>query len=76
MQVLQKRVGITATMLSAMKGVKMTGLTPTIEKYIQGLRLGEIKVAAKFRKCLVAFIALGKNPSSLLSASPFELQSR
>lgn len=61
MQFLQKRVGITATMLSAMKGVKMTGLTPILGKYIQGLRVGEIEIAAKFRRCLVGFVGLGRN---------------
>jgi hypothetical protein len=62
MQVLQKRVGITSTMLSAMKGVKMTGLTPKLGELIQDLRLGELKTAKKFRKCFTAFLVLGMPP--------------
>ena len=67
MKVLQKRVGITSTMLSAMKGVKMTGLTPKLGKLIQGLRMGELKTARKYRHCFTALIILGTPPYFLSS---------
>ena len=59
MQVLQKRVGVTSTMLSAMKGIKMTGLTPKLGELIQSLRLSELNTARNFRKCFTAFLVLG-----------------
>jgi ATP-binding cassette subfamily C (CFTR/MRP) protein 1 len=60
MKELQKRVGITATMLSGIKGIKLTGLTKRVSKIIQALRLAEIDSAARYRQCIVFFIALGK----------------
>lgn len=52
MKVLQKRVGVTSTMLSSMKGVKMSGLTIKLTTMIQGLRIDEVKSAGKFRTVL------------------------
>lgn len=60
MEALQKRIGITSSMLQSMKGVKMMGLTEELRKLIQGLRLQEIKSAIKFRECRLYFIALGE----------------
>jgi ATP-binding cassette subfamily C (CFTR/MRP) protein 1 len=59
MEALQKRVSITSTMLTAMKGVKMMGLTPKLGVLIQGLRLREINIASKYRQCLICFLTLG-----------------
>ncbi|KAI9647609.1 hypothetical protein NHQ30_003994 [Ciborinia camelliae] len=58
MTVLQKRVGITAEMLSAMRGIKLAGLTEKLRNVIQRLRLDEIDSAGKYRQCLVWLIAL------------------
>ncbi|KAF4618396.1 hypothetical protein G7Y89_g14908 [Cudoniella acicularis] len=38
MEALQKRVGITSVMLSAMKGIKIMGMSPNLSKLVQSLR--------------------------------------
>ncbi|KAF5703872.1 Canalicular multispecific organic anion transporter 2 [Fusarium mundagurra] len=57
-EAVQKRVGETSSMLNQMKGIKMMGLTDFFLKMIQGLRVKELKVSAKFRWLLVYFNAL------------------
>jgi ATP-binding cassette, subfamily C (CFTR/MRP), member 1 len=52
----------TASMLSSMKGIKMSGLTQTLSTVIQNLRVEEIKFASKFRTLQIALITLGKYP--------------
>lgn len=59
-EAVQKRVGETSSMLNQMKGIKMMGLTDFFLKMVQGLRVHELKVSAKFRWLLVYFNALGK----------------
>ncbi|KAF5617327.1 major facilitator family transporter [Fusarium sp. NRRL 25303] len=54
----QKRVGETSSMLNQMKGIKMMGLTDFFLKMVQGLRVKELKVSAKFRWLLVYFNTL------------------
>lgn len=56
----QKRVGETSSMLDQIKGIKMMGLTDFFRQTVQGLRVKELKVSAKFRWLLVHFVALGK----------------
>ncbi|KAH8589323.1 P-loop containing nucleoside triphosphate hydrolase protein [Bisporella sp. PMI_857] len=67
MKALQKRVGITSTMLSSMKGVKMAGLTDKLASIIQTLRLDEITSASRFRwvvfySVVIAFAPLHISP--------------
>ncbi|KAL3426779.1 hypothetical protein PVAG01_00288 [Phlyctema vagabunda] len=50
---IQRRVGITSTMLGNMKGVKMSGLTPKLSILIQNLRLAELKDMAAFRMIII-----------------------
>ncbi|RKK32611.1 hypothetical protein BFJ67_g14663, partial [Fusarium oxysporum f. sp. cepae] len=57
-EAVQKRVGETSSMLNQMKGIKMMGLTDFFRKMVQGLRVKELKVSAKFRWLLVYFNAL------------------
>ncbi|EXK87248.1 hypothetical protein FOQG_09090 [Fusarium oxysporum f. sp. raphani 54005] len=57
-EAVQKRVGETSSMLNQMKGIKMMGLTDFFRKMVQGLRVKELKVSAKFRWLLVYFTAL------------------
>ncbi|KAF5538149.1 Canalicular multispecific organic anion transporter 2 [Fusarium phyllophilum] len=57
-EAVQKRVGETSSMLNQMKGIKMMGLTDFFLKMVQGLRVKELKVSAKFRWLLVYFNAL------------------
>ncbi|PNP85151.1 hypothetical protein FNYG_01380 [Fusarium nygamai] len=57
-EAVQKRVGETSNMLNQMKGIKMMGLTDFFLKMVQGLRVKELKVSARFRWLLVYFNAL------------------
>lgn len=45
--------GITSTMLSSMKGVKMSALTAKLSGLIQGLRIAELAAGNSFRKLMV-----------------------
>ncbi|RKL41261.1 hypothetical protein BFJ72_g5688 [Fusarium proliferatum] len=64
-EAVQKRVGETSSMLNQMKGIKMMGLTDFFLKMVQGLRVHELKVSAKFRWLLVYFNALAMISSQL-----------
>ncbi|KAF4954480.1 hypothetical protein FGADI_5259 [Fusarium gaditjirri] len=57
-EAVQKRVGETSSMLNQIKGIKMMGLTDFFRNMVQGLRVKELKVSAKFRWLLVYFNAL------------------
>jgi hypothetical protein len=50
---IEKRIAATTTMLSSMKGVKMSGLTETMSKNVHGLRMEELRISRKFRKLLI-----------------------
>ncbi|KAH8602264.1 P-loop containing nucleoside triphosphate hydrolase protein [Bisporella sp. PMI_857] len=50
---IEKRITATTTMLSSMKGVKMGGLTATLTKSIQDLRVQELDISKRFRKLLI-----------------------
>jgi len=53
LEAIEKRITATTAMLSAMKGVKMCGLTETLSKTIQELRVDEMRISKKFRKLLI-----------------------
>jgi len=53
LEAIEKRITATTAMLSAMKGVKMCGLTTTLSKTIQELRVDEMRISKKFRKLLI-----------------------
>jgi ATP-binding cassette, subfamily C (CFTR/MRP), member 1 len=61
MQAIQKRVGITADVIAAMKGVKVAGLSVKVDKQIQGLRNFELERSIQFRKLQVSTQILGKS---------------
>jgi ATP-binding cassette, subfamily C (CFTR/MRP), member 1 len=61
MQAIQKRVGITADIIGAMKGVKAAGLSVDVDKQIQGLRNFELERSVQFRKLQVTTQLLGKS---------------
>ncbi|KAM0558381.1 hypothetical protein ACHAPJ_005075 [Fusarium lateritium] len=54
----QKRVGETSNMLTQIKGIKMMGLTEFFRQMVQGLRVKELKISARFRWLLVHFNTL------------------
>lgn len=58
LEAIQKRVGVTASMLGAMKSVKMLGLARNLSVIIQELRTEEIKSSRKFRELLILVVSL------------------
>lgn len=55
----QKRVGLAATVIASMKNLKLSGLTTTIEDFVQGLRLQELSAASRFRIVLMTAALMG-----------------
>ncbi|KAF6805035.1 hypothetical protein CMUS01_14711 [Colletotrichum musicola] len=53
----QKRLALTASMLTSMKSLKMLGVTPHTESMVQELRLQELEMARKVRWMMVAYNA-------------------
>ncbi|KAH8728019.1 putative ABC multidrug transporter [Phaeosphaeriaceae sp. PMI808] len=49
----QKRVGLTATVIASMKSLKISGLTAPISSFVQSLRVQELAAGARFRKIFI-----------------------
>ncbi|GKT64923.1 ABC multidrug transporter [Colletotrichum tofieldiae] len=65
MQAIQKRVGLTTEIIGSVKGVKMSGLSATVQDQIQGLREFEIDESKRFRRMqfvniIIAFAIIQK----------------
>lgn len=63
----QKRVGLTATVIANMKNLKISGLAGAIGDFVQNLRVEELAAGARFRKigiiaALFGFIPLMVSP--------------
>jgi len=55
----QKRIALTTSALSSVKGMKMLGFTRDTDTLIQGLRAQELEMAKKVRWMMVAYNASG-----------------
>ncbi len=55
---IEKRVSATASMLGAMQGIRMSGLTPHLSELIGKLREEEIESSRAFRILLVKIVSL------------------
>jgi ATP-binding cassette subfamily C (CFTR/MRP) protein 1 len=55
----QRRIGVTSTILRSMKSVKLAGLAVSMGDLIQAERVRELKRALKFRWVLVLTNAVG-----------------
>jgi ATP-binding cassette subfamily C (CFTR/MRP) protein 1 len=62
MSKIQKRVGLTSTVITNMKNLRISGLTAPVEEAIQDLRLDELKTGSKFRMVQVAAASLASVP--------------
>jgi ATP-binding cassette subfamily C (CFTR/MRP) protein 1 len=62
LEAIERRIAATTSMLSAMKGVKMCGLTEVLSKTLQDLRVDELRISKKFRKLLIWNMAFSKLP--------------
>ena len=57
---IQKRIGITSSMLGSMKGIKMAGLTDRLSLMTQGLRVEEVSSAGPFRMLIALLSSIGR----------------
>ncbi|KAG9504746.1 hypothetical protein J7337_004722 [Fusarium musae] len=67
----QKRVGLTATVISGMKNLKLSGLASTVSSFVQKLRVEELAAGARFRKIFIVAAMLGFTP--MLISPPLTL---
>ena len=71
MEKIQKRVGLTANVISNMKHLKISGLARPVENLIQAMRVDELKAASRFRTVYVIAITLGFLPIALCPVMTF-----
>jgi len=79
LEAIEKRITATTAMLSSMKGVKMCGLTETLTKTIQDLRVEELTISKRFRKLLIwnmAFTYLTPVVAPILTFAVFSVLAR
>ncbi|KAK4233348.1 putative ABC multidrug transporter [Achaetomium macrosporum] len=50
----QKRVGLTSTVIAGMKNLKMSGFSAAISDFVQNLRVEELAMGARYRKVAIA----------------------
>ncbi|RAH75408.1 putative ABC multidrug transporter [Aspergillus aculeatinus CBS 121060] len=49
----QKRVGLTATVIASIKALKISGLTGPVAEYVQQLRVDELAAGARYRRIMI-----------------------
>jgi ABC-type multidrug transport system fused ATPase/permease subunit len=76
MERIQKRVGLTANVITNMKHLKISGLTVPVEASIQDLRHEELKAGGKFRMIQALTAILGQVPLSFAPVFTFAVTSR
>ncbi|KAF4345386.1 hypothetical protein FBEOM_687 [Fusarium beomiforme] len=67
----QKRVGLTATVIAGMKNLKLSGMASTGSSFVQKLRVEEFVAGARFRKIFIVAAMLGFTP--MLISPPLTL---
>ncbi|KAK4059940.1 hypothetical protein Trihar35433_10484 [Trichoderma harzianum] len=73
MILVQKRVGLTATVIASMKNLKISGLSSPVRKFVQKLRVEELIAGVQFRKIFIAAALFGFIPLLLSPALTFAL---
>jgi ABC-type multidrug transport system fused ATPase/permease subunit len=58
----QKRVGLTATVISSMKNLKISGLSSVVGDLVQQLRIVELTSANRFQRIIIIAALLGYTP--------------
>ncbi|KAI1139479.1 P-loop containing nucleoside triphosphate hydrolase protein [Hypoxylon sp. FL0543] len=74
MEKIQRRVGLTASVIGQMKHLKISGLASPVEQSIQSMRVDELRMAAKYRmvtifSALIAYIPLCISPVATFAFS-------
>ncbi|KAL3424877.1 ABC transporter [Phlyctema vagabunda] len=70
-EAVQRRISLTADVLSSMKSVKMLGLAQPLRTLLQAERLRELRLQAKFRWSTVWLNTLGNVPPAITAAVTF-----
>ncbi|KAL7796349.1 P-loop containing nucleoside triphosphate hydrolase protein [Trichoderma afarasin] len=73
MLLVQKRVGLTATVIASMKNLKISGLSSPVRQFVQKLRVEELIAGVRFRKIFIAAALFGFIPLLLSPALTFAL---
>ena len=76
MEKIEKRVGLTANVIGNMKHLKISGLTAPIEEAIQGMRVDELKVGARFRFVQILAVVIAFTPLTLSPVMTFAVTSK
>lgn len=58
----QKRVGLTATVIASMKNLKISGLSGAVSDFVQKLRVEELAAGSRFRKIAIIAAIFGFLP--------------
>ncbi|GKZ21921.1 hypothetical protein AbraIFM66951_007309 [Aspergillus brasiliensis] len=53
MSEVQKRVGLTATVIASMKSIKVSGLAGPVTEYVQQLRVDELAAGVRYRRIMI-----------------------
>ncbi|RFU73493.1 abc transporter, integral membrane type 1 [Trichoderma arundinaceum] len=73
MALVQKRVGLTATVIASMKTLKISGLSSPVRSFVQKLRVEELVAGVRFRKIFIVAALLGFIPLLISPALTFAL---
>ncbi|KAJ6031456.1 hypothetical protein N7540_002188 [Penicillium herquei] len=71
MSLVQKRVGLTATVISSMKNLKISGLSSSVGHFLQKLRVEELTAGVHYRKIYIGAALLGFIPLLISPALAF-----
>ncbi|PYH37611.1 uncharacterized protein BO87DRAFT_456616 [Aspergillus neoniger CBS 115656] len=72
----QKRVGLTATVISSMKNLKISGLSAAIGDFVQRLRVEELAAGARFRQLAITAALLAYIPQLMSPPLTFAFTTR
>ncbi|KAL4906327.1 hypothetical protein BDW74DRAFT_177341 [Aspergillus multicolor] len=72
----QKRVGLTATVIASMKSLKISGLTAAVGEYVQQLRVDELAAGARYRKIAIIAAVFAFIPQLLAPPLTFAFSQR
>lgn len=76
MERIQKRVGLTSTVVGQIKSLKMAGLAAPVATMLQQMRVDELKAGARFRRILALTATLGITPYCISPVMAFAMASR
>ncbi|KAH6640025.1 P-loop containing nucleoside triphosphate hydrolase protein [Truncatella angustata] len=72
----QKRVGLTSTVISNMKNIKVSGLAAPITEFVQNLRVDELNAGSRLRKLNLITTALAFGPLFVSPIMTFAIAQR